>query len=97
MLAVHFLTTAMLFGRGGDAGAAQLLGVKLPVKNSPLFAIFQDLFLHGGDFLPGFGVALFLLTKLIGKKGNDLLPDGVAIFYKFDFIAGYEYLHHFVG
>lgn len=96
-LATSVLISAVFFGSSSDAVSTELLGVKLAVKNAPLFAVFQNFLFHRRDFLAGFNVPLLFFSQLIGEESDDVLADGVAVFDEFDFIARDEHVHHFVG
>src|SRR5579871_2791132 len=77
--------------RGGrDAESPQLIDVILAIEHVPLFAAFQNFFLLRGDFLTHFRVGLLFFAQ--GRRQNryHLLPNGVAVFDEFHFVARYK-------
>src|ERR1700676_211000 len=76
---------------GGDAHAAEFVGVILAVEDVPLFAALENFFFLRGDALAHFGVGLLFFFQRGGKNLHHLLTDGVAVLDKFHFVAGHQH------
>src|SRR5712672_1466043 len=81
-------TVAAIVGGGGYAHTAEFVGVIFAVQDIPLFAAFEDFFFLRSDALADFGVGFLFFFQRGSKNLHDLLADGVAIFDKFNIIAG---------
>src|SRR6266849_10098532 len=79
---------AAVVGGGGDAHAAEFVGVILAVEDVPLFAALKDLFFLRGDAFADFGVGFFFFFQRGGKNLHDLLTNGVAVLDKLHLVAG---------
>src|SRR5271166_3632147 len=56
----------VLFGRRGNARAAEFVGIIFPEEHVPLFAALENFFFLRGDFLADFHFDLFFLAKNVG-------------------------------
>src|SRR6266851_1465437 len=81
---------------GGNAHAAELVGVILAVEDVPLFAAFEDFFLLRSDALADFGVGFLFFLQCGSENLHDLLADGVAVLDKLHLVAGDQHFGNLV-
>src|ERR1700752_2236496 len=86
---------AVVWG-GGDAHAAEFVGVIFAIEHVPLFAAFENFLLLRRDALADFGVRFLFLFQRGGENLHDLLANGVTILDKFHFVAGDEHIGNLV-
>src|SRR6266481_1625272 len=86
----------VLFGGGGDAGAAEFVGIILAEQQVPLLAAFENFFFLRGDLLADFDLDFFFLAQDVGHGLDHVLADSVAVFDKFHFVALHQQVHDLV-
>src|SRR5260370_8825230 len=77
--ALHRLRAMAVVRRGSNAHAAKFIEVILPVKDVPLLAAFENLFLLRRDALAHLHFDLFFVFHRVGQNLHPLLPNPVPL------------------